>query len=119
MGYATFTYENGAVTDLDTLIDPSSGWTLSKATAINDNGLIVGDGDNAETGRGARSCSRRFRATPEPSTLVLLCAGAFALIGYGWRRSGHSRCAEREPVAGPARGTHRTETRVPLRKGFT
>jgi probable HAF family extracellular repeat protein len=32
------------MTDLNTLVDPNSGWTLTAATAINDNGDIVGTG---------------------------------------------------------------------------
>jgi probable HAF family extracellular repeat protein len=32
--------------DLNTLIDPSSGWTLNRAYYINDNGWIVGSGIN-------------------------------------------------------------------------
>jgi probable HAF family extracellular repeat protein len=39
-------YSGGTTLDLNTLIDPSSGWKLVKATAINDVGQIVGDGIN-------------------------------------------------------------------------
>ena len=33
--------------DLNTLIDPSSGWDLFSATGINDSGCIVGYGENS------------------------------------------------------------------------
>ena len=35
------------MTDLNTLISPTSGWTLTVAAAINDSGSIVGTGINA------------------------------------------------------------------------
>jgi probable HAF family extracellular repeat protein len=47
-GYASaFLYSGGTMTDLNTLIPPNSRWTLVAATAINDNGSIVGYGTNA------------------------------------------------------------------------
>jgi len=39
-----FIWKNGAMTDLNTLIVPGSGWLLWDATDINDDGLIVGGG---------------------------------------------------------------------------
>jgi probable HAF family extracellular repeat protein len=41
-----FFWSNGVMHDLNELIDPSSNWFLSMATAINDNGQIVGIGSN-------------------------------------------------------------------------
>jgi probable HAF family extracellular repeat protein len=41
-----FLWEDGVMLDLNDLIDPASGWTLSYASGINDLGLIVGQGDN-------------------------------------------------------------------------
>lgn len=38
-------YRDNSVVDLNTLIDPASGWVLRKATGINDAGQIVGEGD--------------------------------------------------------------------------
>lgn len=40
-------WENGTVTDLNTLIDPNSGWRLQYARAINNKGQIVGEGTNS------------------------------------------------------------------------
>jgi uncharacterized membrane protein len=37
-------WQNGAVTDLQSLIDPLSGWTITGVFGINDNGQIVGTG---------------------------------------------------------------------------
>ncbi len=37
-------WENDQIVDLNTLIPPKSGWVLTKATGINENGQIVGVG---------------------------------------------------------------------------
>lgn len=42
-----FTYAGGMITDLNNLIPAASGWTLLDANGINDNGQIVGSGQNA------------------------------------------------------------------------
>lgn len=42
--YHAFLWENGQMTDLNTLTGAGSGWILTAATAINDNGDIVGSG---------------------------------------------------------------------------
>lgn len=39
-----FLYSNGLMSDLNNLIDPGSGWTLTGAYGINDSGQIVGSG---------------------------------------------------------------------------
>ncbi len=39
-----FIYQNGAMTDLNTLLPANSGWVLQNAAAINDIGQIVGQG---------------------------------------------------------------------------
>lgn len=39
-----FLDENGTMIDLNSLVDPKSGWVLNEATAINGAGQIVGDG---------------------------------------------------------------------------
>jgi probable HAF family extracellular repeat protein len=58
--------------DLNTLIDPSSGWTLTFADGINSNGWIVGKGTyNGNT--------RAFLLTPEPTTLLLFGLGVTLL----------------------------------------
>jgi probable HAF family extracellular repeat protein len=52
-------YDSGKVTDLNTVIDPSSGWVLKSATAINDLGWIAGDGTHG-------GAERAFLLTPVP-----------------------------------------------------
>lgn len=44
--YHAFLYRNGAFQDLNTLIPAGSGWQLTDATAINDNGQILVDATN-------------------------------------------------------------------------
>ena len=39
-----FLYSDGVRTNLNTLIDPASGWVLDRATGINDSGWITGSG---------------------------------------------------------------------------
>jgi hypothetical protein len=52
--------------DLNTLIDPSSGWKLTYAESINNNGWIVGTGTNPD------GYSRAYLLLPEPATFILL-----------------------------------------------
>ena len=40
-----FIYKNGVMTDLNNLIDAESGWSLTFAIDINENGQIVGAGN--------------------------------------------------------------------------
>ena len=79
---AAFLYSGGAMLDLNSMISPSSGWQLTTATAINDNGQIVGYGTNPS----GQTDAFLLTPTPEPSAFVLLAVGAVALIGYRWRR---------------------------------
>ena len=69
------------MTDLNSLTS-SSGWTLSDATAINDNGWIAGYGLNP-TGQ-----EHAFLLTPipEPSAFVLLSINAISLLALASRR---------------------------------
>ncbi|MBK8271090.1 MAG: DUF3466 family protein [Planctomycetes bacterium] len=46
-----FLWQGGAMIDLNTTISESSGWVLSKASAINDSGVIVGEGIRYGFGR--------------------------------------------------------------------
>jgi probable HAF family extracellular repeat protein len=43
-GNRAFVWQNGVMTDLNTLIPPNSGWQLSSANSINDSGQITGLG---------------------------------------------------------------------------
>jgi probable HAF family extracellular repeat protein len=73
---------NGTMTDLNSLIDPHLGWTLETATAINDNGQIVGWGTNAS---GQTEAFLLSNPVPEPSSLVLAALGFTGLAAWGWR----------------------------------
>jgi len=60
--------------DLNSLISPSSGWTLSAVAAINNSGDIVGYGlynGNYE--------AFLLTPTPEPASLGLMAIGAMGL----------------------------------------
>jgi uncharacterized membrane protein len=67
--------------DLNTLIDPLAGWTLSYAYAINNSGQIVGFGQ-------VDGQSRAFLLTPvpEPSSMLLAGLAPLALAAAKWRR---------------------------------
>jgi uncharacterized membrane protein len=74
----------GANINLNDVIDPSSGWTLVDANDINDNGWIVGSGNNP---------SGQYHAfllipVPEPATLTFLALGGLALF----RKRKHKTC---------------------------
>ena len=71
-----FLYSNGTMIDLSTLIDPSSGWTLGGATAINDLGQIVGNGYNSA----GQNDAFLLTPTPEPATLTLLAVASMAML---------------------------------------
>jgi probable HAF family extracellular repeat protein len=68
--------------DLNTLIDPNSGWLLERAYAINDTGWIVGTGFYNGMIKGYL-----LTPVPEPSALVLLAAPAVAVIIRQRRRT--------------------------------
>jgi probable HAF family extracellular repeat protein len=81
-----FLYSNGAMIDLNSLLLPGSGWTLSSATAINDSGQIVGYGINPSGQQHAflldgAAAAAAPAAAPEPSSLALFgAAGAFLAL---------------------------------------
>jgi probable HAF family extracellular repeat protein len=70
-----FLFSGGVAADLNDLISGDLGWVLTSAYAINDAGQIVGTGTYGGD-------SRMFLLTPvpEPGSVLLLCAGAIALV---------------------------------------
>jgi probable HAF family extracellular repeat protein len=80
-----FLYRNGAMVDLNTLIDSSLGWELMFANGINDAGQITGYG--TVDGRiHAFLLNEDAPAVPEPSSLVLLAGGLATAAVFGRRR---------------------------------
>ena len=78
--------------DLNTLIDPASGWTLNRATRINDTGWIGGSGTFDPDGPGGEASYERLSlmhvpatAVSEPATVVVFGV-ALAGIGVALRR---------------------------------
>jgi probable HAF family extracellular repeat protein len=71
-----FLWSEGELVDLNSLIDPESGWELTSAFEINDSGDIIGFGTYNGVERGFYA-----KAVPEPSSVLgMLGLGAF---GFG------------------------------------
>jgi probable HAF family extracellular repeat protein len=80
-----FIYDNGVMSDLNSLIDPLSGWMLLESDAINNNGQITGFGNfNGQT-RGFLLSPIATNVVPEPASWAMLIAG-FGLVGAVQRR---------------------------------
>ncbi len=69
-----FLYADGVMVDLNTLIPATSGWTLTDATGINDDGQIVGTGENPQ------GLIRPYLLTPLPPAPTLAVAGKTTLV---------------------------------------
>jgi probable HAF family extracellular repeat protein len=98
-----FIYQDGVMTNLNTLVVNGSGWALGDAEAINASGQIAGTGIH-------NGVPEAFLLTPlpEPSTWSLMIGG-LALAGAALRRrNGHvagrfARCELRAPRPFPIR----------------
>jgi hypothetical protein len=65
--------------DLNTLIDPTSGWTLNYAYCINNSGWIVGQGVH-------NGSTHAFLLTPEPASALIMAVGAIIAASRRRRR---------------------------------
>jgi probable HAF family extracellular repeat protein len=70
-----FLYSGGVMKDLNSLIPGNSGWKLVEATAINDNGQIVGYGTNP-----AGQTDAFLLTVPEPSITALVALGGLGFL---------------------------------------
>jgi len=74
--YHAFLYTSGSgIVDLNSLIDPLSGWELSVASAVNDAGQIAGYGII-----GRQTHAFLLTPVPEPASLALLAFGVPLLV---------------------------------------
>ncbi len=84
-----FAYNNGTMTDLNSLLPAGSGWVLTEAVGINNAGLISGIG----TLNGVRTAfnfdGSKINAVPEPGTIAIftLIGGGLALRTYRRRKA--------------------------------
>lgn len=92
-GKAVYWDREGVAVDLNTLIDPASGWSLLYAWTINDNGWISGRGIFDPDGPGGQiRASRDFimqvpaAAVPEPGGLAVLSLAIPPLLRRRARR---------------------------------
>jgi hypothetical protein len=91
-GYrAVFWKSDGQAIDLNTLIDPASGWELSDARSISDNGWIAGVGLYDPDGSGSHVAYHRLYLLqiPEPATSIFLVTAC--AIGVACRRDSSVR----------------------------
>jgi probable HAF family extracellular repeat protein len=88
-----FLYEDGSMIDLNALIDPASGWTITDAAAINDLQQIAATACKAGVCQAVRL--DLVSAVPEPPTVALLAAGL--ALGLARGRRAVRRPARRRP----------------------
>ena len=74
-GNTGFLFHNGQNFDLNNLIDPSLGWNIRTATAINDNGQIIGYGN-----LGGFIMTPHRSAVPAPGSLLVCGLGGGLLL---------------------------------------
>jgi probable HAF family extracellular repeat protein len=101
--------EYGGTQDLNDLITPGSGWTLTHAYDINDAGQIVGYG--AFNGRQRAFLLTPNAAVPEPGIWTLLLSFGTGGAVIFRRNKGHSRLRSHKKEAAPMAGRPRSHTK--------
>ena len=76
-----FLYHNGAMVDLNDLLDPTKGLWFNNALDINNLGQIVGYGQDSS----GQTRALLLTPVPEPSAVVHLSLAAACLIACAWR----------------------------------
>ena len=83
-GYSrAFLYQNGTMTDLNSLLPTGSGWVLTEAIDINNNGQIVGQGYIGGT---YHAFLLTPTVVPEPISPILFITGGAVLAGRRYLR---------------------------------
>jgi probable HAF family extracellular repeat protein len=83
--FHAFVYTNGQLLDLNSLISPSLGITLTSASGINDLGQIVASG-YSDSDFSAHAYLLTPASVPEPASFVLLFAGMAGVVLVHQRR---------------------------------
>jgi hypothetical protein len=85
---AVYWRPDGSVLDLNDLIDPASGWLLTDARCITENGWIMGFGSFDPDGAGTQAAYQRLyiMQVPEPEALTLLVCGSVLFLRTRWAR---------------------------------
>ncbi|BDA71845.1 hypothetical protein CAL7716_060110 [Calothrix sp. PCC 7716] len=90
IGTSGFIWSDGVMTDLQSLINPSSGWVIQDAWAINDNGYIVGNGffNGLERAFLLAPQSSPPTSIPEPASISALISLSLIAL-YSQQKSKH------------------------------
>lgn len=79
--YSAFIYDGAVMHNLNDMIEPTSGWHLTSAEAINDAGQIVGYGKYAGEDRAfLLTPSSNMVPVPEPASIGMFGLGALGLL---------------------------------------
>jgi hypothetical protein len=108
--HAVYWSPDGMAVDLNTLISPTDGWTLTRAYSISDTGWIMGYGffeGDPNTGYYSRLFLMHVpaAAVPEPSTIALAAGAAALLLGaYRTQRTKLVRSVRKRQIHSRPRG---------------